>query len=117
MKPLQYYKKQIFIMGCLGMFPMLVFAQETLSSANALHGEDEVAGAEEEAEEHTGNVGIFFSTEFVFHGYFSFRGGDAALVRAVPKMIVVTKKPAAPSLPSPARIPCTKGRTNGTHRT
>ena len=29
MKPLQYYKKQIFIMGCLGMFPMLVFAQET----------------------------------------------------------------------------------------
>ena len=22
MKPLQYYKKQIFIMGCLGMFPM-----------------------------------------------------------------------------------------------
>ena len=31
MKPLQYYKKQIFIMGCLGMFPMLVFAQETLS--------------------------------------------------------------------------------------
>ena len=39
MKPLQYYKKQIFIMGCLGMFPMLVFAQETLSSANALHGD------------------------------------------------------------------------------
>lgn len=25
-------------MGCLGMFPMLVFAQETLSSANGLHG-------------------------------------------------------------------------------
>ena len=23
MKPLQYYKKQIFIMGCLGMFPMV----------------------------------------------------------------------------------------------
>lgn len=39
MKPLQYYKKQIFIMGCLGMFPMLVFAQETLSSANGLHGD------------------------------------------------------------------------------
>ena len=39
MKPLQYYKKQIFIMGCLGMFHMLVFAQETLSSANALHGD------------------------------------------------------------------------------
>lgn len=26
-------------MGCLGMFPMLVFAQETLSSANGLHGD------------------------------------------------------------------------------
>lgn len=39
MKPLQYYKKQIFIMGCLGMFPMLVFAQETLSLANGLHGD------------------------------------------------------------------------------
>ena len=36
MKPLQYYKKQIFIMGCLGM---LVFAQETLSLANGLHGD------------------------------------------------------------------------------
>lgn len=28
MKPLQYYKKQIFIMGCLGMFPMLVLPRK-----------------------------------------------------------------------------------------
>ena len=40
MKPLQYYKKQIFLLwAAWGMFPMLVFAQETLSSANGLHGD------------------------------------------------------------------------------
>lgn len=39
MKPLQYYKKQIFIMGCLGMLPLLTFAQETLSSDNGLYGD------------------------------------------------------------------------------
>ena len=73
-----------------------------------MHGEDEVAGAEEEAEEHTGNVGIFFSTEFVFHGYFSFRGGDAALVRAVPKMIVVTKNRLLLLCPPPRGYPARK---------
>ena len=37
MKSLQYYKKQIFIIGCLGVFPLLTFAQETLSSDGGLY--------------------------------------------------------------------------------
>ncbi|MEY8685499.1 DUF3868 domain-containing protein [Bacteroides sp. AN502(2024)] len=37
MKPLQYYKKHFFIIGCLGMFPLLTFAQETLSSDGGLY--------------------------------------------------------------------------------
>ena len=37
MKPLQYYKKQIFIIGYLGMFPVFTFAQETLSSDSGLY--------------------------------------------------------------------------------
>lgn len=32
MKPLQYYKKQILIIGCLGMFPLLSSAQDILST-------------------------------------------------------------------------------------
>ena len=55
MKPLQYYKKQIFIMGCLGMFPMLVFAQETLSSANGLHG-DYSGSRVEHSDHHPKNI-------------------------------------------------------------
>ncbi len=37
MKPLQYYKKQIFIIGCLGVFPLLTFAQKTLSPNGGLY--------------------------------------------------------------------------------
>ncbi len=33
MKPLQYYKKQILVMGCLGMFPLLSSAQDILSTS------------------------------------------------------------------------------------
>lgn len=33
MKPLQYYKKQILIMGCLGMLPLLSSAQDILSTS------------------------------------------------------------------------------------
>lgn len=34
MKLLQYYKKQILIMGCVGMFPLLSSAQDILSTSN-----------------------------------------------------------------------------------
>ena len=37
MKSLQYYKKQIFIIGCLGVFPLLTFAQKTLSLDGGLY--------------------------------------------------------------------------------
>ena len=66
MKPLQYYKKQIFIMGCLGMFPMLVFAQETLSSANGLHGD--YSGSRVERSADGDKLDVYFSP-FCFSGW------------------------------------------------
>ena len=37
-----------------------------------MNGEDEVSGAEEHTEEHTGNVGVVAAAELLFHFHFSF---------------------------------------------
>ena len=88
-----------------------------------VHGEDEVAGAEKEAEQHAGNIGVFFCREFTFHNIFPFAAAEGRK-NASAQMIRVTKKPAAPYHPtisgyySPACGQCRRRvcRINGTYR-
>ena len=49
MKPLQYYKKQILVMGCLGMFPLLSSAQDILSTSGTLRWDYSNSHVEREA--------------------------------------------------------------------